>query len=99
MMREKLILVAEKTVKREVAELFEQINTLMANRLETIWDESEQDWVDKITRDSKIKEGLQTSDDGEIEKTLSIMANHAKSLMYLELKKLKQRFENLNTPK
>lgn len=97
-MREKLILIAEKTVKNEVGTVLKQINSLLENRLESIWDEPEQDWIDKITKNSKIKEGLQTGDDEKkIEKTLSIVANHAKSLMYLELKRLKQKFEGLST--
>ncbi len=94
-MREKLILVAEKVAKKEIEEMVEQIKNIVANRLESIWDESEQDWANKITKDSKIKHGLQTDMDEKIDKTLVIVANHAKSLMYIELKKLQQKFEEL----
>ena len=76
--------------------MMEQVNRLLVNRLESIWDEPEQDWVNKMTRDSKIKDGLLAGDDSEkVDKIFSIMANHAKSLMYIELKKLQKKVEDL----
>ncbi|NOX34096.1 MAG: hypothetical protein GXP56_10230 [Deltaproteobacteria bacterium] len=99
-MREKLILVAEKAVKKEIEAMVEQIKTLLANRLESIWDEPEQDWVNKIIKGSKIKDGLQTSEGNEkINKTLSIVANHAKSIMYIELRNLQKKFKELKIQK
>ncbi len=97
-MREKLILIAEKVVKKEIEEMAEQVNRLLVNRLESVWDEPEQSWIDKITKGSKIKDGLKTgADDEELNKTLSIVANHAKSLMYIELKDLKEKLKNLRS--
>lgn len=96
-MRDKLILVAEKTVKKEIEKVMEQINNLLANRLESVWDEPEQEWITKVTSNSKIKEGLQTIvHDESVNNMLSTVANHAKSLMYIELKNLQQKFKEVS---
>lgn len=98
-MREQLLLVAEKVVKKEVELIMGQINGLLRQRLDSIWDDPEQVWVEKVIRDSKIKEGLQTAENKEtIDENLSIVANHAKSLVYIELKNLQKKLESIHHP-